>query len=296
MNFFSKNKDFIPQESPISRKTLKRYIEFILGCFIISITYNVFIASNNLVPGGVGGIAIIINKLFGVENFIIILILNILLLFLSYILLEKDKTKSTIFGAILFPLFVELTKHINIWLQFETSNRLLSVLVGGILYGLGIGLVFKAGFTTGGTDIVNQILAKYGKMSLGKAMLISDGLIVLSSGIFLGIDSMMYSILILYLISTISDRVVLGISNNKMFYIITEKDIEISEYIMSQLGYGVTIFKAVGGYHKHKGNVLMTVLPTRDYFLLKNGIKEIDRNSFFIVTDAYEVFGGEVNG
>ena len=195
--------------------------------------------------------------------------------------------------TILFPLFVKLTENVNIWLEIESSNLLLSVLIGGVLYGIGAGLVFKAGFTTGGTDILNQIISKYAKISIGKSMLYSDGTIVLSSGIFFGIDIMMYSIVLLYIISYISDRIILGISDNKMFYIITEKDKEIKEYILNTLHHGVTVFKAKGGYRKKEGKVLMTVLPTKDFYTLKSGIKRIDKLAFFIVTDSYELYGGE---
>ena len=162
-----------------------------------------------------------------------------------------------------------------------------------MLYGFGAGLVFKAGFTTGGTDIVNQIISKYFKTSLGKSMLFSDGLIVLCSGLFFGINSMLYSIIILYIISLLSDRVVLGTSDNKMFYIVTKKDEEVKEFILKYLNHGVTIFKGKGGYSKNNENVLMAVLPTKDYYRLKEGINEIDKDAFFIVTDSYEVFGGE---
>lgn len=294
MNFFSKNKDIIIQNNFKNRThKMKRLIEFIFGCFIISLSYNIFIASNQLVPGGVGGIAVILNNLFQISNSLTILIMNIFLLILSYLLLGKEKTKATLLGTILFPLFIKLTEHANVWILVDTSKILLSAIFGGIIYGFGAGLVFKAGFTTGGTDIVNQILSKYLKISMGKSMLLSDGLIVLSSGLFFGIDSMLYSILILYLISLMSDRVVLGVSDNKMFYIITDKDQEIRDYILNKLGHGVTIYKAQGGYRSKVGNVLMTVLPTKDYYVLKNGIKEIDKESFFIVTDSYEVVGGE---
>ena len=162
-----------------------------------------------------------------------------------------------------------------------------------MLYGFGAGLVFKAGFTTGGTDIVNQIISKYFKTSLGKSMLFSDGLIVLCSGLFFGINSMLYSIIILYIISLMSDRVVLGTSDNKIFYIVTKKDEEVKEFILKYLNHGVTIFKGKGGYSKNNENVLMAVLPTKDYYRLKEGINEIDKDAFFIVTDSYEVFGGE---
>ena len=270
-----------------------RIFEFIMGCLIISIAYNIFIVSNHIVPGGVGGLAIIINNLFGIDNSIVILYLDIILLFTSFALLGKDKTRASVLGSVLFPIFVKLTENINTYLQIDTSQVLLSVIIGGVMYGFGAGLVFRAGFTTGGTDIVNQIISKYCKLSLGKSMLYSDGLIVLMSGLFFCINSMMYSILILYIISLISDKVVLGISDSKAFYIITEKEDEVKEYILDALGHGVTIFKAKGGYKKETENVLMTVLPTKDYYDLKEGIKGIDKDAFFIITDTYEVFGGE---
>ena len=226
MNFFSKTKDKIIIE--VDKKNYyKRLFQFIIGCFIVAVAYNIFVVDNRLVPGGVGGIAIILNNLISIDNAFTIVLLNIVLIIASLFLLGKEKTRKSILGTILFPLFVKITENINILFEIDTSNILFSVLVGGMLYGIGAGLVFKAGFTTGGTDILNQIISKYGKTSIGKSMLLSDGTIVLSSGIFFGVKIMMYSILILYIISFISDRIILGISDNKIFYIITEKDIEI---------------------------------------------------------------------
>ena len=294
MNFFSKLKDVHIDKR--TRKKWQRYCQFFFGCFIVAFSYNVFIASNDLVPGGVGGIAVIFNNLFGLDNYQVILVLNIILIFLSLLLLGKEKTKSTLLGSILFPILIKLTEHANVWIQFDTSKILLMAIVGGISYGVGAGLIFKGGFTTGGTDIINQIISKYGKMSMGKSMLLSDGLIVLSSGLFFGVTSMLYSILILYMISLMSDRIVLGISSNKMFYIVTNKEKEIKEFILNDQSHGATIFKAHGGYQKHNEKVIMTVIPTKDVYQLKEGIEEIDSNAFFIITDSYEVFGGELNG
>lgn len=292
MNSFSKSKNLI-LESSITKTNITRIIQFLIGCFIVALSYNIFIAPNDLVPGGVGGIAVIVNNLFNIQNSTTIFVLNIFLLILSYSLLGKEKTKATILGSIIFPVFVRLTEHINIWIQIDTSKVLLSAIFGGIMFGFGAGLIFKAGFTTGGTDIINQIISKYANISMGKSMLCSDGLIVLSSGIFFGFNSMLYSIMILYCISLMADRVMLGISDNKMFYIITEKEDEIKDFIMKYLHHGVTIFKAKGGYKRKTENVLMTVLPTKDFYKLKEGIQEIDEEAFFIVTDSYELFGGE---
>lgn len=293
MNLFSTTKDIMLLGSLEKKNYIKRLIQFIIGCFIVSIAYNIFIAENKIVPGGVGGLAVIANNLFGIDNTITILVLNIILIVLSYFLLGIQKTRKSLLGTILFPLFVKLTENINVWLEINNTNLLLSVLIGGVLYGIGAGLVFKAGFTTGGTDIINQIISKYAKISIGKSMLYSDGTIVISSGLFFGLTTMMYSIVILYIISYVSDRIILGISDNKMFYIITKKDKEIKDFVLNKLNHGVTIFKSQGGYKGKEGIVLMTVLPTKDYYLLRTGIKKIDESAFFIVTDSYELYGGE---
>ena len=295
MNVFSQAKDIRLMEYINKKSLVKRTIEFIIGCFLIALAYNIFVVPNNLVPGNVGGLAVIFNRLFNISNSIVILILNIFLLILSYILLGKEKTKATILGSLLLPVFVSLTENINIWLQIDTSQVLLSSIFGGIIYGFGAGMVFKAGFTTGGTDIINQIICKYGKTSMGKSMLMSDGLIVLLSGVVFEINNMMYSILMLYIISLMADRVVLGVSESKMFMIVTDKEEEVRKFILKELGQKITVFNAHGGYKKKLENVIMTVLPTKDYYLLKEGIKTIDENAFYIITDSYEVFGGKDN-
>lgn len=288
------NNDSLSIIKEIQKKSyIKRFLSFLCGVFLLAISYNIFLAPNDLVPGGIGGLAIIINKLININNSIIIMIFNLFLLILSYCLLGKEKTRATILGAILFPLFISLTQNINEIFKIDTSQLLLSAIFGGVLFGFGAGMIFKAGFTTGGTDIINQIISKYLKISIGKSMLISDGLIVLSSVFTFGVTHLMYSIITLYIISLMSDRVILGISDSKAFYIITEKDEEVKEYILKYLNHGVTILKAKGGFKKENRNVLMCVLPTKDYFKLKSGLNEIDKDAFFVVTDAYEVFGGE---
>jgi uncharacterized membrane-anchored protein YitT (DUF2179 family) len=177
-------------------------------------------------------------------------------------------------------------------IQIDNSDLLLIVLFAGIFEGFGCGLVFKAGFTTGGTDILNQIASKYAKVSLGTAMLMTDGIIVLSAGFFFGWTRVMYGIIILYLISFIADKVVLGISSSKAFYIVAEKEEEVKQYILNTLGHGVTILEGKGGFTNEKQKIFMCLIPTREYFKVKEGLEEIDKNAFFIVTDAYQSVGG----
>ena len=227
MNYFSKCKKIVHNNNHENK--IKKYSLFFVGCFLTAISYNIFISPNHLVPGGVGGIAVIVNSITDISNSTIILVLNLCLLILSFLIMGKEKTKATVLGTLTVPLFIKLTEHANVWIKLDTSQILLSTIFGGILTGIGLGIVFKQGFTTGGTDIINQILSKIFKIGIGKSMLLSDGLIVLASGFFFGLYHALYSILLLYIISLISDRIILGISDNKMCYIVSDKDEEIKD-------------------------------------------------------------------
>jgi len=277
----------------IKRFQIKRYVQLIFGVTILALAFNLFILPNNFVYGGVSGVAIITQKLFGLEPSSMIFILSILLLIVSYFLLGKEKTAASVLGSLLFPIAVKLTSNIRVFLDFDVSQPLLCAIFGGVIAGFGAGFVFKAGFTSGGTDIINQILSKYLKMSLGKAIIMSDGLILLCGTFIFGINNFMYAIIVLYLISIMTDRVLLGISDSKAFYIVTEKDKEVKDFVIKNLSHGVTIFEARGGYNNKKQKVLFCVIPTKEYFKLKEGISLIDEKAFFVVTDAYEVYGGE---
>ena len=277
----------------ITRHKIKELIEFIIGCFLVALAFNLFMSPNNLVAGGVSGFSLILKYFFGINPSLIISISNIALIILSFLVLGKEKTKATILGSILFPIFVSLTEHLSTYISFKESELILIAIFGGTLQGLGAGLIFKAGYSTGGTDILNMIVSKIFKISLGNSMFFTDGLIIIIGAFVFGFNHLMYSLIILYLISTITDKVVLGISESKAFYIITDKEKEVKNFIINELHHGITEFNAKGGYAKENQTVLMCVLPTKDYYRLKEGIHEIDPDSFFVVTDAYEVFGGE---
>lgn len=287
------NKAKKKEKNYLLKKKIKRYGSFILGCLLVAISYNAFLASHDLVPGGISGLAIILNHLFGINNALFVFLVGIFLLVISHFLLGKEKTKYSVLGTIIFPIFLELTVGITKIFTINESQLLLASLFGGVIYGVGLGMILKAGFTTGGTDIINQILSKYLKISMGKAILITDGIIVTTSAIVFGPIHLMYSVLVLYILSIMSDRIILGISDSKAFFIVTEQDDLVKDYVLSELGHGATIFKAKGGLNKENQNVLLCVLPTKDYYKLRAGINAIDKDAFFVATDAYEVYGGE---
>lgn len=272
---------------------IKRYIELLLGLFIISIAFNLFLLPNDIVFGGVSGLSIIFQKIFDWNPATFILISSLLLLCISYYFLGKEVTGHSVLGSILLPVLIELTGGINELINLGETEMLLAAIFGGLLYGFGAGLVFRAGFTTGGTDIINQIISKYFHKSMGTSMLLSDGLIVVCGAFIFGINRFMYAIITVYIIGILTDKVLLGISDSKAFYIITEEAEHVRKFILEDLNHGVTIFDAKGGFTKEKQKVLLCVVPTKEYFKLKEGIHSIDKNAFFVVTDAYEVIGGE---
>lgn len=267
-----------------------RYSLFLLGLLLLSVSYNVFILPNDVVYG-VGGIGVIFYRTLGIEPSLIILVGSVILLILSYFLLGWDKTRNSIVGSLLYPLFVKLTSYISLFLDLGTTEIIVTVICGAVVSGIGLGLVFKSGFTTGGTDILNQIISKYFKFSLGKSMLFTDGLIIFSSLFVFGFQKFIYSIITIYIIGIMTDKVILGISKSKSFYIITEHETEIKKYLLHNLCHGVTVLDARGGYTGNVLKIIMCIIPTKEYFKVKEGINAIDPNAFFLVTDTYEVSG-----
>ena len=269
---------------------LVRWAFFLLGLLLMSISFNVFILPNDIVYG-VGGLGVIFYRTMGIDPSLVIFIGSAALLVLSYLLLGWDKTRNSIIGSLLYPVFVKLTGPLSGYLDFGATEAIVTVICGSVLTGFGLGLVFRSGFTTGGTDILNQIFSKYFKVSIGKAMIFTDGVIITIALFVFGFQKFIYSIINMYLIGVMTDKVILGILESKSFYIITEHETDIKKYIMNNLSHGVTVLDARGGYTGNVLKVIMCIIPTKEYFKAKEGIKAIDPNAFFLVTDAYEVSG-----
>ena len=230
-----------------SKDRLMRTVEFLLGILIVALSYNIFLLPSNTVYG-VGGIGIILKKIWGINPSISILVSSLILLMLSYFTLGKMKTVHTIAGSILYPLFVATTGYYVKYFDISTLEPIVVVLIGAVTHGIGIGLIFKAGYTTGGTDILNDIVSKYGKVSIGKAMIFTDGAIILISLFVFDFPTFIYSVISLYIISVMTDKVILGISQSKTFYIITDNETNVKKFIMNNLNHGVTVLHGRGGY------------------------------------------------
>lgn len=272
----------------LNKKNLfKRYFWLLIGCFIVAFAFNVFFFKYDLVCIGITGLSIVLQNYMDPSK--LVFIINIFLLVLSYLLLGKEKTKNSIIGSIIVPIFMSLTKELVPYFNLEGLELTVIAIIGAVLTGFGYGIIFKNGFTGGGTDIIHQIVSKYTKISIGTSMLIVDGLIVLSAKLVFGWETVLYGFIILYIISTLTDKVILGISQSKAFYIVTSKEEEIRKFLLTINNAGVTMLNVKGGYSNDKHLLLLAVIPTRNYFIVKEGLKEIDKDVFFLVCDAYEV-------
>ena len=272
-----------------------RIILFIIGVFINAMNYNLFVVPNSFVLGGAGGIAIILEKSFGFNHVISIFVINIILIVLCYFLLDKKETRRAIVGSLLYPLFISLTAPLCAYLlpHVNFHNFLITLLLCGVLSGVGNGLVYKVGYNTGGGDIIVKLANKYLSLSEGTAALWSNTIILMCGAIVFGFTIVIYSILIIVLSASLLDKILIGISDCKMFFIYSKKFEEIEKYIIEELHTGVTLFNTEGAYKKQKREMLMIVIPTRDYYKVKNQVLKIDSDAFFVVSDCYEVSGGK---
>ena len=273
----------------------KAYRIFLItaALFLSAIIYNLILLPLKLVTGGAGSIATITNYLYDINPALMIFIICAATLILSYMYLGHEKTVGSIYGCIISPIFVQLTSPIRNISILDTSDVLLVILFAGILSGIANGLMYKSGYSSGGYSTIVQILFYKLKLPRAKVSLILNGATVLLGSYFFGLTNALYAVIYIYISSIVMDRVLLGISNNKAFYIITEKEKEIKEYIMEELKHSVTTFDVKGGYLEDKRRVMLAVIPSRDYYRLTEGIKLIDKNAFFVVTDSYQVEGAK---
>lgn len=269
------------------KNKIKTYTTVIAGLLLVALSFNLFLSPNNLVAGGVSGASILARELFGIKESVFIYVANFLLVLVSLRFLGIEKTKNTLLGSVLFPVFISLTENISQRITFDLDILILAVL-GGALSGIGYGLIFRNNFTTGGTDILNQIAEKYLKIPMGRSILMVDGPIVVLGLMVFGLEQTIYSLIVLILISTLSNRTMFELNKNRVLYIQTDKVKEIQDYLSKNFYYDTTIMNMIGGYtHKKKKMILCTV-SQKDYYQIKEGILLIDSESFITVTKAYE--------
>ena len=271
----------------------KRLFLISISLLLSAILYNLLLLPLSLVTGGAAGIATITYYLYNINPALMIFLISAACSLISYMYLGKEKTAGSLIACIIYPFLVEITSCLTKFIKIDTNDILLLVLFAGVLSGIANGLMYKSGYTRGGLPVISQVLFEKQKISIAKSSMIINMIVVLFGTFFFGTTKALYAIIFLYINSIVMDKVLLGISNNKAFYIVTQKEEEVKKYIIDNLNHTITILDVTGGFLDKKKKVILTVIPSREYYYVTEGIKKIDKNAFFVVTDAYQVEGAK---
>ncbi|MBR5155856.1 MAG: YitT family protein [Clostridia bacterium] len=271
------------------RAKIKNFLTVLLGTIVVAIALDAFLAPADIAPGGISGLAIVINHLADIPLGFLILVLNIPIFIWGLRHFSHKFLLYSLLGMFLLSLFTDLLAGI----PRITEDVLLSAIYGGLLLGIGVGLVFSSGCTTGGTDIAAQILKKkFPAISVGRFVLIIDAFIITLAGIIFGKwEVILYSAIAIYISTFIIDIIVEGGDAAKAVYIISDLQETISDCISKQLGRGTTLLHGSSFYTNSKKGILLCVVRKHQISSLKNIIKEVDENAFVIFTDARQVLG-----
>lgn len=259
----------------------------IFGSFLLAYAFQVFFFPNDIISGGVSSLSLILHDIFGWPPAYIQYAFNIPLLILSYVLLGKEVAIKSMVGSLVFPFFVDLLSG----LEPLTNNPLLAALYGGVITGIGVGLVYKAKGSTGGTSTGAQIVEKYTNVTMGEATLISDGIIIVIGFFVFDIEAIMYGIIALIGISRFVDVVLIGNRTQKTVLIIAENPDDIRREILTNFDRGVTRLDVRGGYQNDEKEMLLVVINNREITALQEMILQMDDDAFVVVMAASEVMG-----
>lgn len=265
---------------------------FLLGATIFAIAFNLFLLPNNIAVG-FSGLSVIVNSIWGIKPSIFLFVSYIFLGILSFLFLGFHSTKKAVIGSMIYPLLVELTSYMSPYFDFNSIEKIVLVFMGALATGFGSGLVYKVGYSTGGTDIINMLISKLIKRPIGSCHIISNVFIIGLGYLIFGISTVIYSIIVVYVMSIIIDKVMIGISESKAFKIITTNETDIKKFLLSKLSHGVTVIDGRGGYTGNVVKMIYCVVPTREYFTVKQGILSLDPEAVIMISDVYEVIGNK---
>ena len=262
----------------------------IIGSFISSLGVNLFLSNAKLLSGGVTGIALILQYLWEVPSGITVFLLNIPLFFVSYKYLNKRFTIYTAIGMLSFSTALMITKPLSTLVQVD--DMLLYCIYGGVLSGIGSGLIFYRNGSTGGTDIITMVIRKkYSNFDIGQVGFAFNLIIVTVSIFIFGLPRALYTLISMFITSTILDKVLNGFTSKKLLLILTEKEDDIINYVIKDMNRGITALMAEGGYTRDKKRLLYVAVTTSQMISLKTKILRFDPKAFITIIDVSEVKG-----
>lgn len=267
-----------------------KYAVITLGAMLFAAGFQFFLYPNAIIVGGVSGIAMIINMLTKLPVGLLSIVLNIPLFLIAWKQFGTRFVVSSFIGMLLSSVFVDIFAAIQ---YSATDDMLLACIIGGAIKGLGLGMIYYAGATTGGSDIVAKFVRRrFPYVNFGTIVLLTDCVIIaVFALVFDKIEAAMYAVIAMFIVSKVIDLVLYGIDNSNVCYIISNESAKITDAITERLNRGVTILEGQGAYSHQNKQVLLCVIKRHQIAEIRKLIRDIDINAFFIVTDAKNVFG-----
>lgn len=270
-----------------AHRLLMDYGQIALGSAIGALAYPLFLVPNNIAPGGITGLATILNYVFGFSVGITSLILNIPMFLAGFRTMGKRFVLRTLVATLLFSIMIDLIK-----VQPLTHDPLIAAIFGGVLLGLGLAVILRGGATTGGTDMLARMVHKYlSGISVGIFLFSFDFLVVLTAGFTISAEKAMNAMICIFICSKVVDTVLTGIGTDKACYIISKSHERITARLLNELQRGVTVMDATGGFSGKNVKMLLCVVGRMEVVALKNIVREEDKNAFVFITETHETLG-----
>jgi uncharacterized membrane-anchored protein YitT (DUF2179 family) len=270
---------------------LSAYGQIVLGCVIGAAAYPAFLVPNRIAPGGLTGMAIILNHLFGLPIGTTSLLMNIPLFLMGYKAMGGIFAFRSLLATLLFSALIDLLP-----LPVISNDPLLGTLFGGAVLGIGLGLILRGGATTGGTDMIARMVhRKLSFISVGMFLFAIDCLVVLGAAAFIGVEQALYAFISIYVCSKVIDAVMMGFSGNKACFIMSEKWEIITQRLMDEVGRGVTHLEAKGAYRGKPQPVVLCVVGRQEVMSVKRIVQEEDERAFMFISEAHEALGEGFN-
>jgi len=266
-------------------------LQIVLGCAIMGLSYSMFLIPHHFVPGGVSGLAIIINYFIKLPVGAMIIVLNIPIFIFGLRTMGKKYVLKSLAGMLISSVMIDAFNQV-LRIPSATDNKILASIYGGILLGIGLGIVFRGHASTGGSDIVGMVVSKYTGISIGFGIMITDFIIISASGFaFRQLEAPLYGYIVLFISTKVIDMILEGWNYSKLVIITSNRTVEIEKFIMNTLERSGTALKSRSLYLNREGEIILTVIHRKQLAELRDFIKEIDPQAFVIINDTYDILG-----
>ena len=263
------------------------YLQILLGSLVAAAAYPAFLVPNNIAPGGLTGVATILNFLFRWPVGTVSLLLNIPLFIIGYRAMGRIFAFRSLVATFLFSILIDILP-----IRPISTDPLLGTLFGGVVLGTGLGLILRGGATTGGSDMVARMVhRRLPFISVGMFLFAVDCLVVLVAAVAIGTEQALYAFINIYVCSKVIDTVMMGFSGNKACFIMTSRWEQITRRLMDEVGRGVTHLEAKGAYTGREQPVVLCVAVRQEIMSVKRIVQEEDEKAFMFITEAHEALG-----